>query len=135
MKNKKVKPGIMSRIQYLIDTVMTKGMRSMMLVLLIAAAILAVLLGTVVGLTTGERTVTTGIWDSIMHIIDPGALTGDTDKSLTYMIIMSIATACGLVIISTLIGIINTSITIKLENIKKGKSRIIENDHIVIPRV
>ena len=132
MKNKKVKPGIMSRIQYLIDTVMTKGMRSMMLVLLIAAAILAVLLGTVVGLTTGERTVTTGIWDSIMHIIDPGALTGDTDKSLTYMIIMSIATACGLVIISTLIGIINTSITIKLENIKKGKSRIIENDHIVI---
>lgn len=132
MRNKKSKTGFFSKIQYLIDSTMTKGMKSMMLILFVAAAILSVLFGTFVGLTTGEATVMSGIWDSIMHIIDPGTITGDTDKSLMYMVVMSIATVCGLVIISTLIGIINTSITLKLEKIRKGKSKIIENDHIVI---
>ncbi len=130
MRNKKT--GILCKLQYLIDSAMTKGMKSMMLILFGTVVVLSVLFGTVVGLTTGEATVLSGIWDSIMHIIDPGTITGDADKSIVYMVIMSVATVCGLVIISTLIGIINTSITLKLESIRKGKSRIIENDHIVI---
>ena len=132
MRNKKSKTGLFSKIQYLIDSAMTKGMKSMMLILFVAVVVLSVSFGTFIGLTTGEATIWSGIWDSVMHIIDPGTITGDTDKSVMYMVVMSIATICGLVIISTLIGIINTSITLKLEKIKKGKSKIIENDHIVI---
>lgn len=132
MRNKKKKIGIIARIQYFIDNAMTKGMKSMMLILLLAVIVLSLVFGTVLGLTTNEVTVWSGIWESIMHIIDPGTITGDNGKSIVYMVLMSVATVCGLIIISTLIGIINTSITIKLENLKKGKSRIIENDHIVI---
>ncbi len=132
MRNKKKRIGIISRIQYYIDNALTKGMKSMMLILLIAVVALSLIFGTVLCLTSNDVTFLSGIWDSIMHIIDPGTITGDDGKSFVYMALMSVATVCGLVIISTLIGIINTSITIKLENLKKGKSKIIENDHIVI---
>ncbi len=132
MKKRKRKSGIFSRIHYLIDNTMTKGMKSMMLVLVVAVVVLSLVLGLIISLAGGEGSILSGIWISLMHIIDPGTITGDSDKSLLYMAAMSVATICGLVIISTLIGIINTSFTIKLENIKKGKSKIVENDHIVI---
>ncbi len=132
-KNKnKNNTGFISQIQYKIDNALSKGMKSMIMILCVTVTVLSVALGLALAISSDKISFLSGIWISIMHIIDPGTITGDESKSLIYMILMSVATLCGVVIISTLIGVINTSITIKLENIKKGKTKIIENDHIII---
>lgn len=130
--NKKKRIGIISRIQYSFDNAMSKGMKSMMMILLVIVALLSLIFGITLAFSSKEISIFSGIWTSIMHIIDPGTITADEGKSIVYMVLMSIVTICGVVITSTLIGIINTSITVKLENLKKGKSKIIENDHIII---
>ena len=45
---------------------------------------------------------------------------------------MLVVTLGGIFIVSTLIGMITTGIEGKLDELRKGRSRVIENDHTVI---
>lgn len=135
MKNnsgKKKKFGLISRLQYRFDLAMSKGMKSMIGILLTTAICFSLIFGITLGLSSKDISIPTAIWTSVMHIIDPGTITADSGQSLVYMVMMSVATLFGIAVTSTLIGVINTIITIKLENLKKGKSKVVENDHIVI---
>ena len=72
-----------------------------------------------------------GMWISLMHAIDAGTITAD-DGSAAYMILMSIVTICGLFITSVLISIINTGFESKMINLRKGKSKVLSVDHVVL---
>ncbi|MFP4499094.1 MAG: CASTOR/POLLUX-related putative ion channel [Vulcanimicrobiota bacterium] len=70
-------------------------------------------------------------WMSLMRTLDPGTMGGD-QGSWPFLISMLIITLGGIFIISTLIGVINNVIFDQLEELRKGRSRVLENGHTVI---
>jgi hypothetical protein len=69
-------------------------------------------------------------WVSLMHALDSGAVGGDNGWS--FRIPMLLMTFGGIFLVSTLIGVLTSGIEGKLEDLRKGRSRVIERDHIVI---
>ena len=75
--------------------------------------------------TTGEA-----FWQSLMRSIDPGTLAGDTGWS--YRILMLLVTIGGIFIVSLLISVLSNGLQTKLEEMRKGRSFVVEEDHTLI---
>ncbi|MEJ0029864.1 MAG: hypothetical protein WDO15_05625 [Bacteroidota bacterium] len=58
------------------------------------------------------------LWISLMRTLDPGNLS--SDNGWTFRWVMLTVTIVGVLIVSTLIGIVNAGITQTLENMRKG---------------
>ncbi len=71
-----------------------------------------------------------GVWKSLMATLDPGTMGGD--EGWPFRIIRFSATLLGIFIISILIGIISSGIDEKLDELKKGKSKVLEAEHTLI---
>uniref|UniRef100_UPI004048A393 CASTOR/POLLUX-related putative ion channel n=1 Tax=Aquiluna sp. TaxID=2053504 RepID=UPI004048A393 len=69
-------------------------------------------------------------WFSLMHALDPGTVVGA--EGLAYRAIMLITTFGGLVFLAGLIGIVSGAFDTKVEELRKGRSRVIESDHTLI---
>ena len=65
-----------------------------------------------------------------MRTLDPGTMGGD--EGWMFRILMLIITIGGLIIVASLIGIISGAFDSKVEELRKGRSRVLENDHTVI---
>jgi len=70
------------------------------------------------------------VWGSLMRTLDAGTMGGDT--GWTFRILMFIVTLGGVFITATLIGLISSGIEAKIDELRKGRSRVIENGHTVI---
>ncbi len=70
------------------------------------------------------------LWISLMRTLDPGNLNNDTGWA--FRAVMVIVTVVGLLLVSTLIGIVNAGITQTLEKMRKGRSFVNEKGHILI---
>ncbi len=71
-----------------------------------------------------------GAWKSLMATLDPGTMGGD--EGWDFRIIRFIATLIGIFIISILIGSIASGIDQKIEELKRGRSRVLESGHTLI---
>ena len=71
------------------------------------------------------------LWKSLMNTLDPGTM-GDDPKPWTFRFFMLLVTMGGILVVSTLIGVINNILVDKLNHLRKGRSRVIENNHTVI---
>lgn len=71
-----------------------------------------------------------GAWKSLMATLDPGTMGGD--EGWPYRMVRFMATIVGIFLISILIGIISSGIDEKIESLKKGKSRVLESNHVLI---
>jgi ion channel POLLUX/CASTOR len=71
------------------------------------------------------------LWLGLMHTIDPGNVGGDTG-SWAYLLTMLTVTAGGILVFSTLIGVIFSGIDQKLADLRKGRSFVVERGHTVI---
>jgi len=71
------------------------------------------------------------VWVNLTHALDPGVL-GNHDENWPFRTFMLLTTVLGLVIISTLIGLVSNGILTKLEILRKGRSFVIEQDHVLI---
>ncbi len=69
-------------------------------------------------------------WASLMRTLDPGTMGGDTGWSFRFA--MLVVTLGGIFVISTLIGVITSGIEARLEELGKGRSRVIESGHTVV---
>lgn len=69
-------------------------------------------------------------WQSLMRTLDSGTVGGDTGWG--FRIIMLIVTIGGIFIASTLIGILSSGIEGKLEELRKGRSEVMEEDFTLI---
>lgn len=120
------------KLQYQFDCIMSKGMISIVKLLFWITLIVVILIGILLSFVVEEDiSVIKSIWISLMHTIDAGTIAAD-EGNFIYMLLMSIVTLCGIFITSILIGAINNGMTEKLESLRRGKSRIIEKDHVVI---
>ena len=119
------------KLQYRFDNIMAKGTVSLIGILFLITALVVCLSGVVVTLSGGDGTVGKSVWVSLMHAIDAGTLAGD-DENFIFMLMMTLVTVCGLFITSMLISILNTGVEDKMNSLRKGKSIVLENNHVVI---
>lgn len=70
------------------------------------------------------------LWQTLMRSMDPGTLAGD--NGWPYRILMLLITLGGIFIVSTLVGVLSNTINDKLEQLRKGRSFVVESGHQLV---
>jgi voltage-gated potassium channel Kch len=124
------------RLRYRFDNYMAKGTAALiggLAALSLAVILLAASLISLANITPegGESlTFVEAAWESLMRTLDSGTMGGDT--GWTFRIVMFAVTLGGVFIISSLIGVLTSGLEGKMDEMRKGRSRVIESDHTVI---
>lgn len=71
------------------------------------------------------------MWFGLMRTLDSGTMGGD-EGPVPFLLASLTITLGGVFIVSTLIGVLTSGIEAKIEELRKGRSRVIESDHTVI---
>lgn len=69
-------------------------------------------------------------WEALMRTLDSGTMGGDVGWG--FRGVMLAVTLGGIFIVSTLIGVLSSGIEGKLDELRKGRSEVIEKDHTII---
>ena len=71
------------------------------------------------------------IWMGLLRTLDSGTMGGD-QGSWPFLFAMLAVTIGGIFVVSALIGILTTGIEGRIEALRKGRSKVVENGHTVI---
>lgn len=123
---------IREKIRYLFDCLMSKGPLAMIALLLVITMTLVGLIGLAAWYVHDEGSALYHIWNSFLHTLDPGTISGNETNNIPYLVMMTLATLCGLFLTSVLIGIITSGVEGKLHDLSKGISVVQEKEHVVI---
>jgi voltage-gated potassium channel Kch len=127
-----MKPTFSQRFRYWFDNVMAKGIGAVVVLLAILTVLLVLVIGVVV-LILGVRSpgeFLDLLWGNLMRTLDPGTMGGD--EGWPFRIFMLLVTLGGLFIVASLIGVIANAFDQKIDELRKGKSKVIERDHTLI---
>lgn len=123
-----------AKLRYRFDNLMSRGLVSLIgllslvtliFVIAMTVAVIATSSYPVPGESLGEM-----LWFSLMHALDPGTVVGAEGN--TYRAIMLVTTFGGLVFLAGLIGIVSGAFDSKVEELRKGRSRVLEENHTLI---
>lgn len=120
------------RLRYAFDNFMGKGTVALIGMLFLITAIVVVITGVLSSIGSSDVSTGNQIWMSLMHALDAGTLAGDETSDIGFVILMTIVTICGIFVTSILIGIISSAFEEKLNSLRKGFSKVIEENHTVI---
>lgn len=135
------KPSFKQRFQYFFDNYMSKGTIALigglavlsLVVIMIAGAIIS-LGGTALGPETETGTVALSfpeaVWESLMRTFDAGTMGADSGWGFRW--VMLFVTVGGIFVVSTLIGVLTAGVEGKLDELRKGRSQVLENGHTLI---
>jgi len=129
-------PSLRRRLRYAFDNSMSAGPIAMigwlallsLLVVLVAALACIVLKISPAG--EPAMTFVEAGWRSLMRTLDSGTMGGD--EGWSFRIAMLVVTLGGIFIVSTLIGVLTSGIEQKLDELRKGRSFVIETQHTLI---
>jgi len=133
------KPSAGERFRYWFDNWMAKGTIALISLLGIATVVLVLVVFGLVQLFTlfgfypnndDKTDPLDTLWGNLMRTLDPGTMGGDT--GWLFRLFMLIITIGGLIIVASLIGIISGAFDSKVEDLRKGRSKVLENDHTLI---
>jgi ion channel POLLUX/CASTOR len=135
------KPSTGERLRYWFDNWMSKGTVALMALLGVATFAFVAVFGTIawfiirgIGDIDNYEEDQSGplefIWRSLMRTLDPGTMGGDS--GWVFRVLMLIVTIGGLIIVASLIGIVSGAFDSKVEELRKGRSRVLEEDHTLI---
>src|SRR5688572_3738682 len=122
------------RARYKFDNLMARGVGAQILLLAVFTIVLVaitVALLLALGVAPDGDSTAMLAWKSLMHTMDAGAVGGDSG-SWTYLFVFLFATIGGLFIVSALIGVLNQGFGTMLEQMRRGRSVVVERDHTVI---
>lgn len=127
------------RFRYAFDNTMARGTIALIGWLFVASMILIMAFSGLVLVTHiipadgsgGNTSLAEVIWSSTMHALDAGTIAGDQGPWVFRLTMFSM-TLVGLFLVSILIGIITSGIEARLEELRKGRSFVIEKDHTII---
>ncbi|MFC2131446.1 potassium transporter TrkA [Bacteroidota bacterium] len=71
-------------------------------------------------------------WQTLTRMLDPGTFGDDTGWA--FRLIMLVMTVSGIFIVSVLIGIVTTAFRNKIDDLRKGHSKVLEKKHTLIIR-
>src|SRR5690349_19745371 len=132
-----MKPTFRQRLRYQFDNLMSRGTPALiiglfvisLLVIVAAAFIISVFslrqLGSSDTLSFGEA-----FWESLMRTLDSGTMGGDTGTG--FRLVMLFVTLGGIFVVSTLIGVLSNGIEDQMEQLRKGRSKVLENNHTLV---
>lgn len=129
-------PSLRARWHYRSDALFAKGTAPLIawlglvtLALILAAGFVISLFGIAVN---GNRPsgFLENTWMSLLRTMDPGTMGGD--QGWGWRGIALVVTIGGILIVSILIGLVTSGIENRLAELRKGRSRVIERDHVVI---
>ncbi|MCS5719930.1 hypothetical protein N1027_17505 [Herbiconiux sp. CPCC 205763] len=130
------KPTLRERVRYRFDDWMSRGTVALMLLLGAATAVFVIILAVVVYVVRAypDDAPTADFWDvlwgNLMRTLDPGTMGGDTGWG--FRALMLVVTVGGLIIVASLIGIISGAFDSKVDELRKGRSRVLESGHTLI---
>jgi voltage-gated potassium channel Kch len=122
------------RLRYAFDNSLARGPLGLMAWLALASALVIGAVGLLVwALNLAPEPVSLGklLWMGLMRTLDSGTMGGD-EGSWPFLLAMLAVTLGGIFIISSLIGTITSGIESKLDELRKGRSRVVESEHTVI---
>lgn len=70
------------------------------------------------------------MWWSMMRVSDAGNMAGDVGTAVRFVAVL--ATLAGIGVVALLIGLVSSTIGDKIEDLRKGKSPVIDEDHTLI---
>jgi ion channel POLLUX/CASTOR len=124
------------RLNYAVDNTFSKGSGALIMWLGIVSVVIISLVALATSLLkiTPEGEAPMGFieafWRGLMRTMDAGTMGGDAGWG--YRIAMFVVTIGGVFIISTLIGVLTSAVEGKLDDLRKGRSRLLEENHTVI---
>ncbi|MEO6116648.1 MAG: hypothetical protein ABIP33_09710 [Pseudolysinimonas sp.] len=129
------KPSFGERFRYWFDGWMSKGTGSLIALLAIVTAVLIIIV-TVVAILLGAlpkgqpHDFPDLLWGTLVRALDSGTVSGDVDWG--YRGMMMLITIAGIVIVASLISIISGAFDAKVDELRKGRSRVLETDHTLV---
>ena len=135
--------GVVARLRYRVDTAMSRGTGIVILWLAgitFGLVFVAALFLTVFGIGVNEDktpSLLERFWQSLLRILDPGTFSGDVGWPLR--VTMLLVTLLGVLIGGSLIGLIVAAVDSKVDQLRRGRSVVVERGHTLIlgwsPRV
>ena len=123
-----------NRFTYWFDNQMAGGTMALIRLLVIVAVgavfvvgMLVAIFGAKLGYGFGS-----GIWIALTHLIDPGTVAGDDISHVAFILCMVVVTFLGIFITSTLTGVICNVIDEKVQDLRRGRSVVVENGHVIV---
>jgi hypothetical protein len=134
-----LKPGLSERLKYHFDNFMSRGTLALISGLGLLSLVIISLAGVIIslggrelapagsseGLSFGEAA-----WVSLMRTLDAGTMGGDEGWGFRFS--MLAVTIGGILIVSALIGVVTSGVQTRLEELRKGRSRVLESGHTLI---
>jgi voltage-gated potassium channel Kch len=121
------------RLNYWFDNVMSRGTIALIIWLIIATFTMLLVIALLAHLTTDGQGVSILelMWISLLRTLDPGTMGGDVGTP-PYLLLMFMATVGGIFVVGALVGILTNGIDVKLTDLRKGRSLVVEKGHTVI---
>ena len=131
-----MRKSLRERVRYWFDGTMDRGTPALIGWLGLASLALITLVSCMVVVFADKDTEANGgwsgvIWMALLRTLDPGTMGGDTGQPL-FLILMLTVTIGGIFIVSALIGVMTTGLETRIQELRKGKSRLIEHGHTIV---
>ncbi len=124
------------KFKYRFDNLIAKGTIALIGLLGLTSLVVVIIAGLFLSITgikqeEGEALgFIEAMWQSLMRTMDAGGMAGDS--GWTFRMVTLLVTIAGIFVFSALIGILNSGFESKIEELRKGKSRVLEKDHTLI---
>lgn len=131
-----MQPTFSQRLRYQFDNLMARGTPAMIGMLFVFSLIIVMIAGAIISLTGFAQEGSEGLsfgeamWESLMRTLDSGTMGGDTGAG--FRAVMLFVTLGGVFVVSALIGVLNNAIEGQMEQLRKGRSHVLETDHTVV---
>ena len=129
-------PSMRARLRYAFDKSMAAGPIALIGYLALVSFAIVLIAGITLALfeitATGSDPMSyvEAFWQSLMREMDPGTLAGDTGWPMR--LVMLTVTLSGILVFSALIGVLSSGLDSKLGELRKGRSRVMAQDHTII---
>jgi hypothetical protein len=128
--------GLRTRIRYRFDNVLARGTWAVLVWLgvvtlaavLVSSSLLALFRVTFAG--SEENSFVEDFWQSLLRTVDAGTMASDVGWGPR--LIALIITLFGILVAGTLIGLIANGVEQRVEAMRRGRSPVVESDHVVI---
>ena len=124
MKKQKNRQQFKNIFNYYFDLWLSRGTVSMVILLFVITGVIVLLLALLIIILCSSRGINfiQAVWGTLTHTLDPGVLAGD-EGSVVFLLIMLLATLCGVFFTALLIGAINDGISSRMNELEKASSR------------
>jgi len=139
LKGKKPKKhSLGDKIQYKFDSIMSRGGSSILMgliILIVLSLVIMLIFRILIGAVIHDSSLQglpNMFWRSLVQIVDAGGIGEDSNSHIFNKFAGLVSVLLGLVIFSVLVAFIINQFNIKAEDLRKGRSKVIEQGHMII---